>query len=92
MSRQLNVRVNDEFAARLEQLARKTGRSMGALIEELGGQAIEDIEQDMRFEAAALQAWEQYQLDGESVSTQQLDAMFAQAQEKARGRLARKQQ
>jgi predicted transcriptional regulator len=83
MPRQLNVRVSEEFAARLEQLARKTGRSMGALLEDLGAQSIDYVEQDMRFEAEALQAWEDYQLTGKAVSDADIDAMFAAAHARA---------
>jgi predicted transcriptional regulator len=83
MPRQLNVRVSEEFAARLEQLARKTGRSMGALLEELGTQSIDYVEQDMRFEAEALQAWEDYQLTGKAVVNAEVDEMFAAAHNRA---------
>ena len=79
MPRQLNVRVSEEFAARLEHLARKTGRSMGALLEELGSQSIDYVEQDMRFEAEALQAWEDYQLTGKAVANAEIETMFAAA-------------
>ena len=57
MSRQLNLRVNDEFAERLERLSRRLGRPMAAVLEAIGSPAIEAAESDLQFEAEALAAF-----------------------------------
>jgi predicted transcriptional regulator len=79
MSRQLNLRVSDEFVERLEKLARRVGRPMAAVLETVGTPAIEAAEADARFEAEALSAWEEYQLSGEHVTAPELESMFAEA-------------
>jgi predicted transcriptional regulator len=79
MSRQLNLRVNDEFAERLERLSRRLGRPMAAVLEAIGSPAIEAAESDLQFEADALAAWEDYQLTGRHVSAEEIDALFADA-------------
>ena len=83
MSRQLNLRVNDEFANRLERLSKKTGRSMASVLETVAGQAIESAENDIQFEAQALKAWEDYQLTGLHVSADDIGSMFDDALKKA---------
>lgn len=84
MSRQLNLRVSDEFAERLERVARKVGRPMAAVLETLGTQALEAVESDARFEAEALAAWEDYQLNGARVEAVAIEAMFDVAQTRAK--------
>lgn len=79
MSRQLNLRVSDEFAERLERLSRKVGRPMAAVLESVGTPAMEAAEADAQFEADTLAAWEEYQLTGAHVTTASIDEMFAEA-------------
>jgi len=79
MTRQLNLRVSDEFAESLERLARRVGRPMAAVLESVGTPAIEAAEFDAQFEAEALVAWEEYQLSGVHVKAQTIDDMFAEA-------------
>lgn len=83
MSRQLNLRVNDEFANQLERLSKKMGRSMASVLEAVAGQAIETAEADIQFEAQALTAWEDYELTGVHVSSDDIDSMFDSALTKA---------
>lgn len=84
MSRQLNLRVNDEFAERLERLSRKMGRSMAAVLEAIGSPAIEAAEADIQFEAEALAAWEDYELTGTHVTTEAVDTLFDDALRRAK--------
>jgi len=79
MTRQLNLRVDDEFAERLERLSRKMGRSMAAVLEAIGSPAIEAVEADIQFEAEALAAWEEYQLTGTHVPADAVNALFEDA-------------
>ena len=84
MSRQLNLRVSDEFAEHLERLARRLGRPMAAVLEAVGTPAIEAAEADARFEAEALAAWRRiYQLTGACVTAETLDASFVKALQRA---------
>lgn len=83
MKKQLNVRVDEEFIARLEGLSRKTGRPMGATLEAIGLPAIEEAEADLQFEAEALAAWEEYELTGVHVTTAEIDALFDAAHRRA---------
>jgi predicted transcriptional regulator len=84
MTRQLNLRVNDEFAERLERLSRKMGRSMAAVLEAVGSPAIEAAEADLQFEAEALAAWEDYELTGNHVSAETLESLFDEALARSR--------
>jgi len=84
MSRQLNLRVSDEFAERLERLARRIGRPMAAVLEAVGTPAIEAAEADARFEAEALAAWEEYQLTGSHVPSDEVESLFADALARAK--------
>jgi predicted transcriptional regulator len=84
MTRQLNLRVDDEFAERLERLSRKMGRSMAAVLESIGTPAIEAAEADIQFEAEALSAWEEYELTGTHMTADAVDAMFDDALSRAR--------
>lgn len=84
MSRQLNVRVSDAFARTLERVAKRTGRPMAAVLEAVGAPALEAAEEDARFEAEALEAWEAYQLEGETVDGAALTALYASARSRAR--------
>lgn len=79
MTRQLNVRVSDEFVEKLERVARQLGRPMAAVLETIGASGLDAIEADIQFEADALAAWEAYQMDGEHVTTDELDGLFADA-------------
>jgi len=90
MSRQLNVRVSDEFARRLERIAKQTGRPMAAVLEAVGTPALEAAEEDARFEAEALEAWEAYQLSGEAVAAPALDRLFVAARVQARAAARRR--
>lgn len=83
MSRQLNLRVSDEFAERLERVSRQVGRPMAALLEAVGTPALESAEADALFEAEALSAWEEYQLNGRHVSVAELDTLFNDALSRA---------
>jgi predicted DNA-binding protein len=83
MSRQLNLRVNEEFAERLDRLSRRLGRPMAAVLEEIGTPAMEAMESDLQFEAEALSAWEDYQLTGACVAAEEIDAIFAGARNRA---------
>ncbi len=85
MSRQLNVRVSDAFARTLDRVARRTGRTMAAVLEAVGTPALEAAEADALFEAEAFEAWEAYQLTGEAIEARELDALFARAKKKALG-------
>jgi predicted transcriptional regulator len=84
MSRQLNLRVSDDFVERLERLAQRVGRPMAAVLEAIGTPAIEAAEADAQFEAASWAAWEEYQLTGEHVSLEAIDDMFAEALTRAK--------
>jgi predicted transcriptional regulator len=84
MSRQLNVRVSDAFARTLERVAKQTGRPMATVLEAISAPALEAAEEDARFEAEALEAWEAYQLDGETVDGPALAALFASARSRVR--------
>jgi len=79
MSRQLNLRVSDEFAERLERLSKRVGRPMAAVLEAIGTPSIEAAEEDARFEADSLTAWEEYQLNGVHVTGSTIDDMFTEA-------------
>jgi predicted transcriptional regulator len=79
MTRQLNLRVDDEFAERLERLSRKMGRSMAAVLEAIGSPAIEAAESDIQFEAEALAAWEEYALTGTFVTAEAVNTLFDDA-------------
>jgi predicted transcriptional regulator len=84
VSRQLNLRVSDDFVKKLERVARRTGKPMAALLESVGTPALDEAEADARFEAEALAAWEEYQLTGKSVGAEEIDALFADARRRAR--------
>lgn len=90
MSRQLNLRVSDEFAEQLERLSRRVGRPMSAVLEAVGAPALESAEADAQFEADALAAWETYQLEGIHLTGDKIDAVFAKATRKARGVAAKR--
>lgn len=90
MSRQLNVRVSDAFARTLERVAKQTGRPMAAVLEAIGAPALEAAEEDARFEADALEAWEAYQLEGETVDGPTLAALFTSARSRARASARRR--
>ncbi len=84
MTRQLNLRVDDEFAERLERLSRKLGRPMAAVLEAVGTPAIEAAEADLQFEAEALAAWEEYALTGRHLNAETVNALFDEALSRAR--------
>lgn len=84
MSRQLNLRVSDDFVERLERLSRRVGRPMAAVLEAVGTPAIEAAEADAQFEAESLVAWEEYQLTGEHVSAEAIDGIFVEALDRAK--------
>jgi predicted transcriptional regulator len=80
----LELRVSDEFARKLERMARLTGHSMGAVLEAVGTPALDDALADARFEAEALAAWEAYQVSGVSVGNKTVERQFAAAAGRAR--------
>ena len=84
MTRQLNLRVSDEFVERLERLSRRVGRPMATVLETIGTPAIEAAEADAQFEAETLVAWEEYQLSGIHVTAPTIDDMFAEAVTRAK--------
>ena len=91
MSRQLNLlnlRVSDEFAERLEQLARRQGRTMASVLETVGGPALAAAEADADFENEAFEAYEAYELNGEHVTQADLGALFASAKVRAQAAVA----
>jgi predicted transcriptional regulator len=57
---------------------------MAAVLEAVGAPALALAEADEQFEMEALAAWESYQLDGEAVTTDQIDALFDTAVQRAR--------
>jgi predicted transcriptional regulator len=79
MSRQLNLRVSDEFVEKLERVARELGRPMAAVLEEIGTSGLDAVEADLQFEADALAAWEAHQLNGDHVTAESLDSLFTDA-------------
>jgi predicted transcriptional regulator len=84
MSRQLNLRVSDEFAERLERVAKSSGRPMSAVLEAVGTPALDAVEADALFESEALAAWEAYQMNGVHVTTEAVDVLFGKALKQAR--------
>ena len=86
MSRQLKLRVSDEFAQRLEWVACHVGQPMPAVLELLVTPALEAAEADALFEAETLEAWKEYPLRGTCVTTATIDAMFADAVDQAKNR------
>ena len=83
MSRQLNLRVSDQFVERLDRVARRSGQSMAMVLETIGTPALELAEADALCEAEALAAWEEYQLTGKHVSASDIDTIFAGALSRA---------
>jgi len=83
MTRQLNLRVNDLFAEAIERLSKATGRPMSSVIETVGWPAIEAAEEDLKFEADALAAWQEYELTGKHVTSDQIESLFDKALDRA---------
>lgn len=83
MSRQLRLRVSDEFAERLERVSQQVGLNVAALLESVVTPALESVEADALFETEALSAWEEYQLNGRHVNAEELDALFRDALDRA---------
>ncbi|MDF1579398.1 MAG: hypothetical protein P1P74_01320 [Desulfuromonadales bacterium] len=90
MTRQLNLRVDDKFAERLEALSKKIGRPMGAVLEAIGAPAIEAAEADIQFEAEAFAAWEEYELTGVCEPAAKIDALFDHAFARAKAVVEKK--
>ncbi len=84
MSRQLNLRVSDEFVERLDRVARNLGQPMAAVLEKVSTPALELVEADALFEAEALAAWEEYQFTGKHVTATEIDLIFAESLRKAK--------
>lgn len=85
MSRQLNLRVSDQFAERLDRVARRLGKPMASVLEAIGTPALESAEEDAIFESEALEAWEEeYQLTGIHLEAPAVEEMFAGALKRAR--------
>lgn len=83
MSRQLNLRVSDQFAESLDRVARRIGKPMATVLESLGAPALAAIEEDANFEADALAAWEEYQLTGIKCDASALEKLFSEATTRA---------
>jgi len=83
MSRQLTLRVSDDFAERLERFSRRVERPMATVLETIGISALESAEADAQFEEEALAAWEAFQLTGERVTGAAIDGLFEDALAKA---------
>jgi predicted transcriptional regulator len=83
MTKQLNLRVDESFAAAIERLANKLGRPMASVLETVGWPAIEAAEADLQFEAEALVAWEEYELTGIHVSSTEIESLFDGSLQKA---------
>ena len=83
MTKQLNLRVDEEFIARLESLSKKLGRPMASTLVSVGLPAIEEAEAELQFEADALEAWEEYELTGVHITTEDIETIFAAARGKA---------
>lgn len=83
MTRQLNLRVDDLFADAIERLSQATGRPMSSVLEAVGWPAIKAAEEDLKFEADALVAWQEYELTGEHVTSDQIESLFDKALDKA---------
>ena len=79
----MNLRVSDEFAEKLERVAKKVGRPMASVLEAVGAPALEAVEADALFEADALAAWEAYQLGGNHVSSEAIETLFREARQRA---------
>lgn len=76
MTKQLNLRVDESFAATLERLATNLGRPMAAVLETIGRPALDAAEADLQFEADALLAWKEYELTGIHVPLAEIESMF----------------
>ena len=76
MTKQLNLRVDESFAATLERLASNLGRPMAAVLETIGRPALDAAEADLQFEADALLAWEEYELTGIHVPLTEIESIF----------------
>ena len=83
MTKQLNLRVDESFAAAIERLANKLGRPMASVLETVGWPAIIAAEADLQFEADALVAWEEYELTGTHVASAEIESLFEGALQKA---------
>ncbi len=84
MSRQLNLRVSDEFVERLDRVSRNLGQPMAAVLERVSTPALELVEADALFENEALAAWEEYQLTGKQVTAAGIEEIFAESLLKAK--------
>jgi predicted transcriptional regulator len=84
MSRQLNLRVSDEFVEQLDRVSRNLGQSMAAVLEKVSTPALELAEADALFENEALVAWEEYQLTGKHVTAADIEAIFVESLQKAK--------
>ena len=84
MSRQLNLRVSDEFVERLDRVSRNLGQPMAAVLEKVSTPALELVEADALFENEALAAWEEYQLTGKHVTAASIEAIIAESLQKAK--------
>jgi hypothetical protein len=81
---QLNVRVSDGFAEKIRTFSKREKLDLGALVESVCTQAIEEAEADKRFEDESVEAWQIYMESGISVEQGQIKARFEAALAKAR--------
>lgn len=86
---QLNVRVSDEFAEKIRSFSKREKLDLGALVESVCTQAIEEAEADKRFEDESVEAWQTYMESGISVDQGQIQARFEAALAKARQEAAK---
>ena len=88
MTKQLNLRVDESFAAAIERLAKKLDRPMASVLETVGWPAIKAAEADLQFEADALVAWEEYELTGVYVASADIESLFDTSLQRAARRLS----
>jgi hypothetical protein len=56
---------------------------MSSVLETVGWPAIEAAEEDLKFEAEALAAWQEYELTGVHVTSDQVEGLFDKALDRA---------
>lgn len=81
---QLNVRVSDSFAEKIRSFSKREKLDLGALVESICTQAIEEAEADKRFEDESVEAWQAYMETGTSIDQHQIEARFEAALARAR--------
>ena len=77
------VKLDADVHARVRELARTQHRSPHYLMREAIAQYVEREEKREAFRQEALAAWEEYQLTGAHVTSDAVDALFADALHRA---------